>query len=218
MRKHIAISLAVVASVYGVFLYWYGGSSTAMSPSEVDTRLQSVRSVVLAKGNTPDEHLLSGLKALAASDDGREFFMVNLIKFRDKAIYPPELLAQYGDDARDADARYSKAVAPFLIKNGNFPVYLSEVQGRFLHADGATDWDRVAIVRYRSRRDMFEMVEQIASSDLDVGVHKWASIERTEVFPTEAVVGPLQVRLIVLLVLLVLAIPVSVLLGALFRK
>jgi hypothetical protein len=33
-------------------------------------------------------------------------------------------------------------------------VFVGQVEGRFIHPDGADDWDQVAMVRYRSRRDM----------------------------------------------------------------
>ena len=77
--------------------------------------------------------------------------MVNLIRYRTKAVYPPGW--DFGDDPHAADARYNRAVVPRLLKRACIPVFLGRSAGRFLAPDWSEPWDCVALVRYRCRRD-----------------------------------------------------------------
>ena len=213
MRKGPMILTVVLAVVYAGFWVWYGGSGKAMDQAEIDQRIAALAETTRAKGGTPDEHVLASIRSLGASDDGDEYYMVNLIKYREKALYPPELQSVYGDDARAADARYSAKIVPLVLKHGGVPVLVTEYAGRFLHPEGASDWDVVAMVRYRSRRDMLAMMQDIASSPEDVAVHKWASIERTQVFPVKPRFDFVMVRLSVFMALVVLGVILHLILG-----
>ena len=69
------------------------------------------------------QSLLADVECLVAHDDGREFVLHNVIRYRKKALYPPGY--DYGDSATDADRRYHKAVAPYLLRYGNMPVFVA---------------------------------------------------------------------------------------------
>ncbi len=181
------VILTISASLYALFLLWYGGRGKPLSPEEIDARLTETQK---RSGQETTSPLLEQLRALAGQDDGRAFYMVNLIKFRKQAVYPPG--SPFDDDPTAASARYNRAIMPRLLRHGSHPVFASRVQGRFLHPDGATEWDMAAMVRYRSRRDMLNMVVGLAGSGADL--HKWASIEETHVFPVQPVVSLIFVR------------------------
>jgi hypothetical protein len=117
---------------------------------------------------------LQEFRELAITDDGREYYMVNLLKFRKKALYPAG--NSYGDDPLAANIRYNRLIIPLLFKYGGHPVFAGRVQGRFIHPESGEDWDQVAMVRYRSRRDMLKMAGEIAGKGVEF--HQWASLER----------------------------------------
>ena len=133
--------------------------------------------------------------------------MANLLKFRQKALYPAG--NSFGDDPMAANDRYNRAIVPLLLKHGGHPVFLGQVQGRFLHPDGADDWDQVGIVRYRSRRDMFKMAIEIAG--LGVDLHKWAALEKTQVFPVRPLISLAFVRITVAVILTMIVLIASIL-------
>jgi hypothetical protein len=190
------ILLAALAALYLAFLAWYGGRGAPMTPEETDRIFATIaeRAKHEPKNESiPDGKLREELRRLAASDDGNEFFMLNLIRYRPKAVYPAGF--SYDDDARAADRRYSKAIIPYLLRHGGLPAYIGEPEGRFLDEAGDPEWHRVVLVRYRSRRDMLEMVADLAGQN--VAVHKWASIEKTQVFPTRAEFSFISVRMFV---------------------
>lgn len=183
------VLVAVLALAYGAFVAWYGGRGEPLTAAETDALFARIAERASREPN-PDGHLRDHLRTLVASDDGNEFFMVNLIRYREKAQYPAGY--DYPGNALDADLRYGRAIMPYLLKHGGVPVFLGEAQGRFLHEAGDAEWHRVAVVRYRSRRDLLEMVAELAGRD--VAVHKWASIERTQVFPVQPLFSFVAVR------------------------
>ncbi|MBK9623364.1 MAG: hypothetical protein IPO38_02045 [Rhodocyclaceae bacterium] len=195
--------LIVLVLIYGAFLFWYGGRGEPMTEDEVTQRLAAITASTGGKSQAVDQvpgEILAELKQLAASDDGNEFFMVNLIKYRQKALYPPG--SDYDDSALAADSRYNRALVPYLLKFGGVPVFVGSPQGRFIDKSGDMEWDRVAVVRYRSRRDLFKMAHEIAP--LGVAIHKWASIERTQVFPVAPILSLFTVRALVATILAVI--------------
>jgi hypothetical protein len=80
---------------------------------------------------------------------------------------------------------------------------MSKKMGPFIDPENIDQWDRVALVRYRSRRDLLRMAAELATKDADV--HKWASIEKTHVFPVKPLFSILAIRLMVALILILLA-------------
>jgi hypothetical protein len=171
-----------LALLYVAFLVWYGGHGQPLTAAETERYLAEIRARADAVGHPHDDKLVEELRRLAASDDGNEYYMLNLIRFREQAQYPPG--SPWSGTALDADARYSRAIAPYLFKHGGHPILIGSPEGRFIDDAGVVEWHRIALVRYRSRRDMLEMIVDLA--DKDIGVHKWASIERTEVFPVRS--------------------------------
>jgi hypothetical protein len=195
------ILAAALVLIYVAFLAWYDRSSAPLKPTEVEAYFAQIAQRAGPSGEGEGhgrERLFEELRRLAASDDGDEFYMLNLIDFREQALYPPG--TGYGTDALDADARYNRAIVPVLLAHGGHPLFLGTPMGRFIDEAGDhTAWERVALVRYRSRRDLFEIVVDLAGAG--TAVHKWASIEKTQVFPIQPVWGLIFVRAPVALLL-----------------
>jgi len=123
-------------------------------------------------------------------DDGREFVMQNLARYRPKALYPPG--RDYGDDPRAADRRYGRAILPHLLRNGSMPIFIARRSGAFIEPDGMPAWHYVAMVRYRSRRDFMRFALAIERGE--IAMHKWAALEQTHVFPVRPLVSLVFVR------------------------
>jgi hypothetical protein len=197
---HIFIP-AVFILLYLVFLFWYGGRSKPLSQAELESLLAEMKRRAGKQALEEESPILQEFRELTQNDDGREYYMVNLLKFRKKALYPEG--STFGDDPMAANDRYNRAIVPLLLKHGGHPVFLGQVQGRFLHPGGADDWDQVGIVRYRSRRDMLKMAVEIAGNGSDI--HKWAALEKTQVFPVKPVISLIFIRAIVAVVLFAVA-------------
>ena len=183
MNQSAAVIALPLAGIYVVFLVWYGGRGKPMDTQEAEELLAQMRRRAGRDdpSDGPEPTLVAQFRELARSDDGREFWMVNLLAFRERAGYPPELAAGWGDDPMAANSRYNRAIIPHLLRHGGHPVFATRVTGRFINDADAPIWDQVAVVRYRSRRDMLRMAVDLAGTGEDV--HKWAALERTQVFP-----------------------------------
>jgi hypothetical protein len=191
MTTGTIILTVVFIILYALFLVWYGGSGKPLSQAELESLLDEIKRRAGKQVEADESPLLQQFRELAKNDDGREYYMVNLLKFHQKALYPEG--SAFGDDPLAANDRYNRAIVPLLLKHGGHPVFLGQVQGRFLHPDGADDWDQVGMVRYRSRRDMLKMAAEIAAVGVDI--HKWASLEKTQVFPVRPVLHLAFIRI-----------------------
>jgi hypothetical protein len=189
----VGIVLAV-AALFGAFLFWYGGRGRPLTSDEIETRLRQ-----LAERNQ-DPHgqaLLQDVRDLVSQDDGREFVMQNLVRYRPKALYPPG--HDFGDDPRAADRRYGRAILWPLLRRACVLVFVARRSGRFIDPPGAEPWHYVAMVRYRSRRDFLDFALEIERGD--IVMHKWAAIATTHVFPVQPLLSLMLVRSTVLALL-----------------
>ena len=187
MSGSTLIVILPLAALYVAFLLWYGGRGKPMSRDEIERLLAPLRE------RARDEHArshLADVERLVARDDGREFVMHNVIRYRKKALYPPGY--DYGESAPAADRRYGKAIVPYLLRYGSLPVFIARRSGDFVEPAGVDRWDVVAMVRYRSLRDFLRFANAITEDRITV--HKWAAIENTQIFPVQPLVSLIFAR------------------------
>ncbi len=187
MSSSTLMVILPLAALYVAFLLWYGGRGKPMSRDEVERLLAPLRAG--ARDDSGRSHLAE-VERLVARDDGREFVMHNVIRYRKKALYPPGY--EYGESAPAADRRYGKAIVPYLLRYGSLPVFIARRSGDFVEPTGIDRWDVVAMVRYRSLRDFLRFANAITQDRITV--HKWAAIENTQIFPVKPLVSLIFVR------------------------
>ena len=199
----VLVTLAV-AAIYVAFLWWYGGHGKPLRTDEIDSYL---RRLAERNQDAQGQALLQGVRDLVADDDGREFVMQNLVRYRPRAVYPPG--HAYGDDPRAADRRYARAILWPLLRRACVLVFVARRSGRFIDLPGAPDWHYVAMVRYRSRRDFLDFALEIERGD--IVMHKWAAIATTHVFPVQPLLSLVMVRGLVLVLLALLGLAITAL-------
>ena len=128
-----------------------------------------------------DPDYFERLATTAAEDDG-PVWMVNLMKYRDVAEYSDGRATTI--TGREADDRYAP-IAP-LAAVGAEIVFLAEVEDQLL--GDAPKWDRVAVVKYPTRRSFIEMQER--PDFLELHEHKEAGMEQTIVMSARPMVAP----------------------------
>ena len=177
-----------IAVIYLALSAWYGGAGKPISAEEGE---RLISDYIEVHGEDDESGLLRNIRDLIPRDDGNEFYAVNLERLKS------------GPDAEAADRAYANIVMPELFKRASHPVFLSTRKGLMLGEYG-NQVDRVAVVRYRSLRDMISMASSSAMAD--GGDYKFAALEHTEVFITRPMITFVQVRLILALLLILLAI------------
>jgi hypothetical protein len=104
-------------------------------------------------------------------EDG-PIYMVNLMKYHEVAQYTEDAGVEKPISGREADDRYNPA--SILAKIGATIVFVGDVVS---NRSGDEDWDRIAIVRYATRKSFIEM--QTRRDFADKHVHKAAGMQRT---------------------------------------
>mgnify|MGYP000364290104 FL=1 len=188
--------------LYLAFWLWYGGNGQPMSREEIEDALQKLRSTDPMHNN---EEEIEDVRQLLASDDGKEFVMQNLVRYRPKALYPEG--HHFGDDPREADKRYGKSIIGDLLRYGNLVIFIARKTGDFVKPEGADAWHYVAMVRYRSRRDFVRFATR--ANQAEKFMHKWAAIEKTHVFPVKPIISLMAVRTLVALSLVTIGLLVT---------
>ena len=185
------ILAAALVLIYAGFWVWYGGAGKPLSPDEVDRFMARIDA--MASDHASPFGARATIEAWARADDGREFFMVNLMN--DPA------------DPAAADT-YNRIIIPELLKRGGHPVFIARPIGRFLEPAGLEGWDQVAIVRYRSFRDLLDMITSDRAQEIEE--LKAGSVSKTHVFPTQIEFSFVWMRFIVAVLLIVLGLTLHV--------
>lgn len=120
--------------------------------------------------------LVSSMMTTSPEDDA-PFYAVNLMKYREHADYGDGKAS--GISGREADNKYFPV--DVLTKIGAQVVFVADVESQFAGDDVV--WDRIAIVRYPTRRSMIEM--NMREDFQKQHVHKAAGMDRTIVMLCE---------------------------------
>ena len=140
-----------ISFLYLIFFLWYTNLSGPLSDEEIELFVETLseRSDMERK-----EILLNFMK----EDDGRDFYMINLLDNKESPI-TMEATGE-GATAMDLQAHYMEYMFPEMLKRATHPIFFENVLGSaldILAAPGMENWEIVAIFRYRSRRDLFEI-------------------------------------------------------------
>lgn len=122
------------------------------------------------------------LASTPPGDDG-PIWMVNLMSYRDAAVYDGE---ESGISGREADDRYSPL--DVLADIGADVVFVGDVEDQLL--GDSPRWDRIAIVKYPTRRSFIEM--QSRPDFQEKHVHKEAGMAETIVAGCMPIADPTQ--------------------------
>jgi hypothetical protein len=192
----------VLVAIYAGWFVWYGGTGGPVTKQELAAYIGDMKAKSTSSQQVRNE-AAELMHRLAESDSGGEFLMINLMNYREKALYPAD--SEWADetDAMLADKRYSDGVVKELLTRGSLPILKAKTTGVFIIDEDWRHWDEVAIVRYRSAKDMLDMMVGMADSGLSV--HKFASMEQTHVFPAQPVISLFLVRLLFALLLFFVA-------------
>ena len=152
LKNHWIIS----AVIYLIFFFWYTNTSGPLSPAEIDLAMERID-----KGeSTISKEDRSNFLEFLRNDDGGDFYMVNFLDVNEN----PPIMEKTGESASASDLLdyYMEYMYPELFMRASHPVFAGNVSASALDHIGAEEtkeWDRTAIMRYRSIRDMLEIAK-----------------------------------------------------------
>jgi len=163
-QKPILLSLLINGVLFLGFSYWYDWGAAKLSPAEVSSYMEKLeqRPQVFQKPGA-----LAELRQFLLEDDGQAFYTVNLYKYFDVARYSEGVSSLTGREAYD---KFAAIMIPLQLARGSHPIF-----GTNWMSENSSGWDRLVIVRYRSRRDIVDMFA--SDGFLEASLHKWAALE-----------------------------------------
>ena len=170
----------VLGVLYVIFFCWYTSFEGPLTEEEI-----AHFSRVIA--NSPGgQDRLERWQGFMQDDTGDDFAVWNAIDLFDTP--KPVAGAEPGETSQQVLDRYSTPFMSKALMRAGHPVMLGFSAGKAVDLwglEGADSWDQGALVRYRSRRDLLEMFEEIVEEDSGIHAFKAAAMEKTIAFPLD---------------------------------
>ena len=180
MKSTIALLLT-----YAAFWCWYTPTGEPLTDDEITMYLNRIES--------PEGR--ARLEAFAREDTGRSFYVLNALDLNESpGVVPGAPADASGQQLMDL---YMEHMFPALLARASHPAFFGTAVGASIDVvgvDNAETWDTGALVRYRSRRDLLEIVTNPEFR----GRHhfKIAALEKTIAYPIETPFNPGDPRLL----------------------
>lgn len=168
----------IAALAYLVFAAWYFNWKGPLTDDEVTAYMAQFANSSSSSPTDPDV-----LRAFMEQDEGREFVMLNLVRFHTGEVVHPETREK--TTGPDLIQGYFGPFSKALMKRGGHPAIMARKKGGHIDSwNTAADegFQVVGAMRYRSRRDLLALVNDPKFAD----AHKFklAAIDGTTSFPT----------------------------------
>ena len=158
--------IAVLA--YVAFWFWYVGFQKKVTPQEVAATM-----CIFEHDDTWTATQKEHLRNFLLDDDGKDFVMVNLLHLKSPKKESLEKLNTY-----------QKIFLGSLLRKAGHPVMIARAASGNVEnvaCDHADDWSAAGMIRYRSRRDLMNILPATIGSEHH-GL-KLESLEKTFAFP-----------------------------------
>jgi hypothetical protein len=203
MPEALVVNVVVVwcgaALAYAVFLAWYTNRRGPLTAAEIERGMARLEELDVG---AVDERAV--LRDFFERDDGREFLMLNLVRMQSGPVLDPD--TGRTERAGAVMQRYTRPFLRALVRRAGHPALMAFPVGGFVDTwgiDPGPGWTLVGMMRYRSRRDVLELIT--ADDFKDAHRFKHLAMPMTCSFPMGRVrlwAGP---RILVALVLALLA-------------
>jgi hypothetical protein len=169
---------------YAAFLGWYVNWRGPLSRAEIESLMAQMLASNVGHG---DQDEMPVIRRFLEEDDGREFFMLNVIRLSETDVADP--VSGEMRPVRQVMAGYTRMFMPALFARGGHPALAARRIGGMVDTWGlkeVPEWSMMGYIRYRSRRDLAYLVCNPRFS----GAHafKFAAMPQTFNFPTRPMI------------------------------
>lgn len=178
----------ILGAVYIGFFFWYTDMGGKLSQEEIQIFIKKHEQNIINDGVSPDSEefqlRIDFLKKFMEEDNGKQFIMVNNIEMNKN---PGDVVgANPGESADQLMSRYMEYMWPNLLKRASHPIFMSNAVYQSMDLvgiEGAETWDQAALMRYKSRRAMMEIVTN--PNMMNRHGFKIAALQKTIAYPVE---------------------------------
>jgi hypothetical protein len=169
---------------YAAFLGWYVNWRGPLSKAEIESLMAQMLASNVGHG---DQDEMPVIRRFLEEDDGREFFMLNVIRLSETDVADPVSGEMW--PVRQVMAGYTRMFMPALFARGGHPALAARRIGGMVDTWGlkeVPEWSMMGYIRYRSRRDLAHLV----CNPRFGGAHafKFAAMPQTFNFPTRPMI------------------------------
>lgn len=161
-RFLVKLGLAFVAAFAAMYLWQNPGLVTGkLSKTEIDQYLaQAGQQVPFPPGRK--EPILKAVRAWAEADDGKAFYMLNVMRFYDAVKKIPGA-PQFQGTPVEANTYYERKATALLVPQAGSAPLMATTQGRNVissdsDAPELDNWSRILLVRYPNRRAFLQLI------------------------------------------------------------
>ena len=151
-KKLTLVNWSITIVLMLLFLIWHGAFEGPVTSAEIEYFVERYQAQHPEADTTQ-------LRQFLEEDDGKPIVMVNVIKLYGTPI---EVNGQsFGVTSEETLSEYTSFVLPYLINRGSYPIYSGNAVLNTMEVWGienAEEWSSGALMRYRSRRVMMQMV------------------------------------------------------------
>jgi hypothetical protein len=155
-KTQIALGAALLAA-FTAFWHRHSPPAKPLTKEEIDYYLEIISKLPLP-GDAAGK-LVTKLRLWAEADDGKPFYMLNMIRFYDELHRFPGA-PEFDGTPEESNAYYEKCLTSLWLKNASYPVLGGAAQGQTqitTHPEDAP-WSQAKFVRYPSRRKFLELL------------------------------------------------------------
>jgi hypothetical protein len=163
----IVLAAVLLALFVAVWLWQNPGLVRGrLRPAEIAHFMSCVEALPLWEGER--SQVMNRLRAWLESDDGKPFYMLNLMRYYPE-LRPLPNAPEFKGTPEESNALYEAAARSMLMKIGGYPLFAGAPQGKNLmeHDPALDDWSRVLLVRYPSRRAFMKLISQPAYREIE---------------------------------------------------
>lgn len=154
-----------------------------MTAAEVESYMKRfLGNLTIERTGHPAENV-EDIRKFALSDDGKPFFMINLIREHKDVQYPASWKGERAEFVLEAKMMYSRACYPIMVKSGAYSTIGVNFAYPAVVYKGATPekWDQFYLIGYPSRRAFMELL--VTEAYANAIVHKYAGDKDTLLIP-----------------------------------
>lgn len=167
------------------------GSSLPGEPltqAEIDYYMTKIENNLTEErtGRAPEPTSFDRIRSFAEADDGKAFYMVNLVREHETPQYPSWWTGERAETVLDAKKLYSAACAPKMADAGSYSMFgVTYARDAVLTDDeDMVPWDQFYLISYPNRKAFLEL---LASDEYaDAVIHKYAGDKDTQLIPVSA--------------------------------
>jgi hypothetical protein len=166
LRTHQTALGAALIGTFAAFWRWHSPPAKPLTPEEIDQYLDVIAQLPLPGGEA--ERVVANLRPWAESDDGRQFYMLNMIRFYDE-LHPYPGAPDFNGTPQESNAFYEKSLTSLWLRNASYPRLGGAAQGQTLIPThpGDAPWSQAKFVRYPSRRKFLQLLSEPSYQKLE---------------------------------------------------